>query len=117
MGLASSMGQVRPIFVRPMRPKFRQGPNSPGRGVLKSHTHHRKGPACFRSLDFGERNGYLKGVVTEIIHDPGRGASLARVSFRHTFRYKKQKELFFTAEACKLATLYTAARRPPSLHP
>ncbi|PQM42978.1 60S ribosomal protein L8-3 [Prunus yedoensis var. nudiflora] len=42
--------------------------------VFKSHTHHRKGPARFRSLDFGERNGYLKGVVTEIIHDPGRGA-------------------------------------------
>ncbi|KAK4792558.1 hypothetical protein SAY86_022993 [Trapa natans] len=40
--------------------------------VFKSHTHHRKGPARFRSLDFGERNGYLKGVVTEIIHDPGR---------------------------------------------
>ncbi|KAK4762086.1 hypothetical protein SAY87_029970 [Trapa incisa] len=41
--------------------------------VFKSHTHHRKGPARFRSLDFGERNGYLKGVVSEIIHDPGRG--------------------------------------------
>ncbi|CAA6673487.1 unnamed protein product [Spirodela intermedia] len=62
--------------------------------VFKSHTHHRKGPARFRSLDFGERNGYLKGVVTDIIHDPGRGAPLARVTFRHPFRYKQQKELF-----------------------
>ncbi|KAE8707123.1 60S ribosomal protein L8 [Hibiscus syriacus] len=61
-------------------------------------THHRKGPARFRSLDFGERNGYLKGVVTEVIHDPGRGAPLARVVFRHPFRYKKQKELFVAAE-------------------
>ena len=25
------------------------------------HNHHRWGPARFRSLDFGERNGYLKG--------------------------------------------------------
>ena len=25
------------------------------------HNHRRKGPAWFRSLDFGERNGYLKG--------------------------------------------------------
>ena len=25
------------------------------------HNHRRKGPARFRSLDFGERNGYLKG--------------------------------------------------------
>ncbi|KAL0294520.1 UNVERIFIED_CONTAM: 60S ribosomal protein L8 [Sesamum radiatum] len=62
--------------------------------VFKSHTHHRKGPARFRSLDFGERNGYLKGVVTEIIHDPGRGAPLARVTFRHPFRFQHQKELF-----------------------
>ncbi|RZC85262.1 hypothetical protein C5167_041444 [Papaver somniferum] len=66
--------------------------------IFKSHTHHRKGPAKFRSLDFGERNGYLKGVVTEIIHDPGRGAPLARVTFRHPFRYKHQKELFVAAE-------------------
>ncbi|KAJ7981644.1 60S ribosomal protein L8 [Quillaja saponaria] len=66
--------------------------------VFKSHIHHRKGPAHFGSLDFGERNGYLKGVVTEVIHDPGRGAPLARVLFRHPFRYKHQKELFVAAE-------------------
>ncbi|KAF3772960.1 60S ribosomal protein L8 [Nymphaea thermarum] len=46
--------------------------------VFRSHTHHRKGPARFRSLDFGEWNGYLKGTVTDVIHDPGRGAPLAR---------------------------------------
>ncbi|KAK9155936.1 hypothetical protein Sjap_003416 [Stephania japonica] len=71
--------------------------------VFKSHTHHRKGPARFRSLDYGERNGYLKGVVTEIVHDPGRGAPLARVTFRHPFRYKHQKELFIAAEGCTRA--------------
>ena len=27
------------------------------------HNHNRKGPAWFRSLDFGKRNGYLKGVA------------------------------------------------------
>ena len=32
------------------------------------HNHHRKGPTWFRSLDFGERNGYLK--------DPARFHSL-----------------------------------------
>ncbi|XP_016704345.1 60S ribosomal protein L8-like [Gossypium hirsutum] len=56
------------------------------------------GPTHFRSLDFDERNDYLKGVVTDVIHDPGRGAPLARVVFRHPFRYKKQKELFVAAE-------------------
>ena len=28
------------------------------------HNHHRTGPARFCSLDFGERNGYLKGVAS-----------------------------------------------------
>ncbi|KAM1956618.1 hypothetical protein ACFXTI_025646 [Malus domestica] len=72
--------------------------------VFESHTHHHKGPARFRSLDFGKRNGYLKGAVTEIIHAPGRGAPLACVSFHHPFRYKKQQnELFVTPEG-----VYTA---------
>ena len=53
-----------------------------GRGsVFVSHTRTRKGPAQHRTLDHAERNGYIKGVVTDIIHDPGRGAPLARVSF------------------------------------
>ncbi|KAF7140590.1 hypothetical protein RHSIM_Rhsim06G0189100 [Rhododendron simsii] len=42
--------------------------------MFKSHTHHRKGPGRFRSLDFGERNGYLKGVINDIVHNPGRGS-------------------------------------------
>ncbi|XP_040947292.1 60S ribosomal protein L8-3 [Gossypium hirsutum] len=56
------------------------------------------GPAHFCSLDFDEQNDYLKGVVTDVIHDPGRGAPLARVMFCHPFRYKKQKDLFVAAE-------------------
>ena len=27
------------------------------------HNHHHEDPARFRSLDFGKRNGYLKGVA------------------------------------------------------
>ncbi|OMO63536.1 Nucleic acid-binding protein [Corchorus capsularis] len=38
-----------------------------------------KDPACLRSLDFGEGNGCLKGLVTEIIYDPGCGARLALI--------------------------------------
>lgn len=47
--------------------------------VFKSHNTHRKGPAKHRVLDSAERNGYIKGTVQEILHDPGRGAPLARV--------------------------------------
>ncbi|KAL3676021.1 hypothetical protein R1sor_025969 [Riccia sorocarpa] len=66
--------------------------------IFRSHTHRRKGPARFRSLDYAERNGYIKGVVSDVIHDSGRGAPLAKVTFRHAFRFKHQKELFVAAE-------------------
>ena len=39
---------------------------------FKAHTHHNKAPAQFRPLDFAERNGYIRGIVKEIIHDAGR---------------------------------------------
>jgi hypothetical protein len=50
--------------------------------VFKSHNTHRKGAAKHRVLDSAERHHYIKGVVKEIIHDPGRGAPLAKVSNR-----------------------------------
>ena len=34
----------------------------------------------------------------EIIHDPGRGAPLAKVVFRDPYKYKLRKELFLAAE-------------------
>jgi hypothetical protein len=32
-------------------------------GVFKAHTHHRKGAPKFRTYDFAERQGYIRGVV------------------------------------------------------
>merc|ERR1712045_892972 len=49
-------------------------------------------------MGYAERNGYTKGVVKNIIHDPGRGAPLAIVHFRDPYRYKIRKELFIAAE-------------------
>ncbi|KAI7693113.1 60S ribosomal protein L8 [Sarcoptes scabiei] len=66
--------------------------------VFKSHNKHRKGAPKFRSIDFAERHGYIKGVVKEIIHDPGRGAPLAVVVFRDPYKYKLRKELFLAVE-------------------
>jgi hypothetical protein len=51
-----------------------------------------------RAQDYAERNGYIKGLVTEIVHDSGRGAPLAKVAFRHALHYKKDKQLFIAAE-------------------
>jgi len=66
--------------------------------VFKAHTKHRKGPAKLRPIDFAERHGYIKGIVKDIIHDPGRGAPLAMVVFRDPYKYKLRKELFIAAE-------------------
>lgn len=67
-------------------------------GIFKSHTHHRKGAAKLRTLDFSERQGYVRGVVREIIHDPGRGAPLAKVEFRDPYNYKWQTATFIATE-------------------
>lgn len=70
-----------------------------GRGsVFTSHNTHRKGAAKLRVLDAAERNGYIKGTVTDIIHDSGRGAPLAKVTFRDPVRYRHEKELVVAAE-------------------
>mmetsp|Transcript_35128 Transcript_35128/g.47970 ORF Transcript_35128/g.47970 Transcript_35128/m.47970 type:complete len:262 (+) Transcript_35128:82-867(+) len=66
--------------------------------IFRSHSKHRKGAAKHRPLDFSERNGYIKGLVKEIIHDPGRGAPLARVQFRNPSKFRKQTELFVATE-------------------
>merc|ERR1712238_345797 len=66
--------------------------------IFVSHTKHRKGAPRLRPVDYAERNGYIKGVVKDIIHDPGRGAPLAIVHFRDPYKYKIRKELFIAAE-------------------
>lgn len=95
--------------------------------VFKAHVKHRKGAAKLRHIDFAERHGYIKGIVKviwwyiqavlgsgeggricnvfpagfplqDIIHDPGRGAPLAKVVFRDPYRFKKRTELFIAAE-------------------
>lgn len=94
--------------------------------VFKAHIKHRKGAAKLRHIDFAERHGYIKGIVKvrlsfqrpfisfekrkrkglknaccflqDIIHDPGRGAPLAKVAFRDPYRFKKRTELFIAAE-------------------
>jgi large subunit ribosomal protein L8e len=34
-----------------------------GSAIFRARTFHRKGPAKLRSLDYAERQGYLRGVV------------------------------------------------------
>jgi len=67
-------------------------------GVFKAHNKHKKGAAKFRALDYAERHGYIKGLVQDIIHDPGRGAPLARVVFRNPYKHGRVHENFIASE-------------------
>merc|ERR1712194_809310 len=70
-----------------------------GRGsIFTAHTRLRKGAAKLRNIDFSEKNGFIKGVVKEVIHDPGRGAPLAKVNFHNPRKYKLDKELLVASE-------------------
>eukprot|EP01018_Ginkgo_biloba_P000458 Gb_31431 [translate_table: standard] len=62
--------------------------------VFRAHTHHRKGHAAVWTI---ARNGYIKGVITEVVHDSGHNAPLCGVTFR-PFPYRNHKELFIVAE-------------------
>jgi len=66
--------------------------------IFTSHNKHRKGAARLRAAVYAERHGYIKGVVKDIIHDPGRGAPLAIVEFRDPYKFKKRKETFIAVE-------------------
>ncbi|CAI7582246.1 60S ribosomal protein L8 [Penicillium manginii] len=70
-----------------------------GRGsIFTANTRLNKTPAQFRTLDYAERHGYTRGVVKEIIHDAGRGAPLAKVQFRHPYKFKMVTETFIANE-------------------
>ena len=66
--------------------------------IFKSVGTCRLGAAKLRTLDYAERNGYMKGLVTEIEHDPGRGAPLAKVVFRDPYHYRNVKNMFVAVE-------------------
>jgi len=66
--------------------------------IYTAHTHKRVGAARLRPLDYGEKKGYIRGVVKGIVHDPGRGAPLAQIQFRHPYKFKKVNYTMCAAE-------------------
>ena len=74
--------------------KCRKGKGS----VFTSYSNHRIAPCKLRKLDQIEREGYIKGVVKDIIHNPGRGAPLAKLVFRDPYKYKLRTEYFVASE-------------------
>merc|ERR1712159_737129 len=91
------MGPLRTTTSFPMGRVIRG--QRKGRGsIFRSHNKNRIGAAKLRVLDFGERRGFVKGVVKDILHDPGRGAPLAKVHFHNARAYKIDKELMPAVE-------------------
>jgi len=72
---------------------------------------HRVGAAKLRALDYGERHGYVKGVIKDIVHDPGRGAPIAKVVFRHPYKYALQTSNFIAAEGLYSGQFLYCGRR------
>mmetsp|Transcript_10074 Transcript_10074/g.18085 ORF Transcript_10074/g.18085 Transcript_10074/m.18085 type:complete len:258 (-) Transcript_10074:43-816(-) len=66
--------------------------------IFKSHTRTRKGAVKLRAIDYAERRGYVRGVVKEILHDPGRGAPVAKIQFLNAYRFKRDTELMVATE-------------------
>lgn len=87
-------------------------------GIFTSHTTHRKGAAKHRILDAAERNGYIKGVVSEILHDSARGAPLARVSFLHNHCTKQtlrqRPDHIHCTPITRSTSLFRSCARPSS---
>merc|ERR1712217_35524 len=66
--------------------------------IFTSRSKGRKGAAKLRSLDYAERQGFIKGLVKDIVHDPGRGAPLAKVQFKDPYKYRKITETMVCPE-------------------
>ena len=76
-----------------------------------ANTRLNKAPAQFRTYDFAERHGYIRGVVKDIVHDPGRGAPLAKVQFRDPYRFKLHTETFIANEGMYTGQFIYAGRK------
>jgi len=70
-----------------------------GRGsVYRASVAKRLGASKLRPMDYIDRRGYIRGVIKEISHDPGRGAPMMRVQFRHPLKFKRVNELMVAPE-------------------
>lgn len=64
----------------------------------RTNTTHRVGPARMRKYDYAEKHGFLKGVITDVLHDPGRGAPVINVKFRNVLRNQADNEILVAPE-------------------
>ena len=68
------------------------------------------------------QKGYVRGVVKELIHDPGRGAPIAKVQFNNPYRFRKDNYQWTATEGTYSGQfIYCgkkgARQRPPDAAP
>ncbi|KAJ7720433.1 translation protein SH3-like domain-containing protein [Mycena metata] len=68
-------------------------------------------PTRLHTLDFAQRNGYIRGIVKEIIHDSGDAAPFVRVVFRDPYRYKLRKETFIATEGLHTGAFVSCGKK------
>eukprot|EP01060_Flectonema_neradi_P005539 TRINITY_DN136_c0_g1_i1.p1 TRINITY_DN136_c0_g1~~TRINITY_DN136_c0_g1_i1.p1 ORF type:complete len:259 (+),score=40.90 TRINITY_DN136_c0_g1_i1:48-824(+) len=79
--------------------------------VFTAHVHKRKGAAKLRPLDFGERRGFVKGTIKEVVHDSGRGAPIALVQFRHPYKFKRVQTRMIAVEGMQTGQFVYCGKR------
>merc|ERR1712066_415656 len=79
--------------------------------IFTSRSKGRKGAAKLRSLDYAERQGFIKGLVKDICHDPGRGAPLAKVQFNNPYKYGKKVETMIVPEGVSTGQFIHAGKK------
>lgn len=71
VGLSEHKGGRTPLYV-PFPGLYGASLTISAQSQFSAHTNLNKNPAKLRPLDFAEKNGYIRGIVKEIIHDSGR---------------------------------------------
>lgn len=71
---------------------------APGGAKGRTNTTHRVGPVRLRKLDYAEREGYVRAKIADIVHDPGRGAPVIKVTFRNAYHDRKDEDLLVAPE-------------------
>jgi len=85
-----------------------------GRGsVFRAHTHHRKGASKMRHRDYTERHAVIRGLVREIMHDPGRGAPMAKITFKSPIKYKKESITIVAPEGMYVGQYVRCGKKAP----
>ena len=86
--------------------------------------------------DYAERHGYVKvgslsnlvslvifyliydilqGIVKEILHDPGRGAPVAKIQFKDPYQFKRVNTLLAAPEGLYSGQFIFAGKKGPKL--